>query len=231
MKKHKINKWLLVGGGTILAIIIFYFIFRNYLPEIRLLFHHPEHQERRMLYQLVRSHGFTNSLLLLGLIAVLNAIPGFSNSVVCIFAGISYGPIFGFLINWCGNILGNCVVMSLIRKINLSNRMKKHKILHLLIEQKHPLVNMTIGFMIPLIPSVLVNYAAARLNINRRQYMTIVTIGMAPTSFLYAFGGDAIFKGNLKRIIGVLIGIAILVLLYFVVHWLSNQRKEKQETA
>ncbi|MEY8441515.1 VTT domain-containing protein [Lactobacillaceae bacterium 24-114] len=230
MKKHKINKWLLIGVGTILAIVILYFIFQNYLPEINLLFHHPIHQEHKMLSQLVRSHGLGNALLLLGLIAILNAIPGFSNSVICIFAGISYGPIFGFLINWCGNILGNCVVMSLIRKVNLSSRMKKHKILHLLTEQKHPLLNMTIGFMIPVIPSVLVNYAAARLNINRRQYMTIVTIGMAPTSFLYAFGGDAIFKGNLKRIIGVLIGIAILVLLYFVVHWLSNQRKGKQET-
>lgn len=117
--------------------------------------------------------------------------------------------------------------MSIIRKINLSKRVKKNKILHYLLQQKHPLIALTIGFMIPVIPSVLVNYAGARLNVSRKHYLAMVTVGMAPTSFLYAFGGDAIFKGNIRRLIGVAIAILILIGCYLLVRkiWQNHEGK------
>ena len=179
---------------------------------------------------MIRSHGFTDIFLLVALIGILNAIPGMSNSVVCIFAGLCYGPIVGFLINWVGNILGNSTVMSIIRKINLSKRVKKNKILHYLLQQKHPLIALTIGFMIPVIPSVLVNYAGARLNVSWKRYLAMVTVGMAPTSFLYAFGGDAIFKGNIRRLIGVAIAILILIGCYLLVRKIWQNHEEKAAT-
>lgn len=212
MKDHRLNKTWLIIGAICLAVIIIYFIYRTYRPEIELLLNFNTHNKEKLLH-MIRSHGFTDMFLLIALIGILNAIPGMSNSVVCIFAGLCYGPIGGFLINWSGNILGNCAVMSIIRKIDLSKRVKKNKLLSYLLHQKHPLIALTIGFMIPVIPSVLVNYAGAQLNVDRKHYLAMVIVGMAPTSFLYAFGGDAIFKGNVRRLIGV--GIAILVLLCF----------------
>ena len=222
MKERKLSKTWLIVGAIILAVIVLYFIYRTYKPEIDLLLDFNAHNKAKLLH-MIRSHGFTDIFLLVALIGILNAIPGMSNSVVCIFAGLCYGPIVGFLINWVGNILGNSTVMSIIRKINLSKRVKKNKILHYLLQQKHPLIALTIGVMIPVIPSVLVNYAGARLNVSRKHYLAMVTVGMAPTSFLYAFGGDAIFKGNIRRLIGVAIAILILIGCYLLVRKISNK--------
>lgn len=226
MNRKKIDKKWLIALGTVLAVVVAIFIYRNYRPEINLLLH-PVPHEKEILLRMIRAHGFTNSLLLLVLIATLNSIPGLSNSVVCIFAGLCYGPLFGFIINWMGNVLGNCIVMSLIRKIDISKKFKQHKLLKFLMDQKHPLIGLTIGFMIPVIPSVLVNYAGARLNVSRKQYLMMVLVGMAPTSFLYAFGGDAIFKGDLTRIISAVICITILIGVYLVIRKVIEQRKTR----
>lgn len=229
MKERRLNKTWLIVGAIFLAVIVLYLIYRTYRPEIDLLLNFNTHNKIKLLH-MIRSHGLTDMFLLIILIGILNAIPGMSNSVVCIFAGLCYGPIGGFLINWFGNILGNCAVMSIIRKIDLSKRVKKNKVLRYLLHEKHPLIALTIGFMIPIIPSVLVNYAGAQLDVSRKRYLAMVCVGMAPTSFLYAFGGDAIFKGNIKRLIGVGVAILILLAFYFLIKKIW-QYHEDRETA
>lgn len=230
MKERHLNKTLLIIGAAILAVIILYFIYRTYRPDLNLLMNMNHGDNKAKLLHMIRSHGFTDMFLLVALIAVFNAIPGMSNSVVCIFAGLCYGPVIGFILNWLGNILGNCAVMSIIRQIDLSKRMKKSKLLDSLMHQKHPLIGLTIGFMIPVIPSVLVNYSGARLNVDRKHYLAMVAVGMAPTSFLYAFGGDAIFKGNIKRIIGAVIAIVIILGLYFLIKKVWQREKDERES-
>lgn len=229
MKKY-LNKPTLIGAGIIAALLILFLIYRDYRPEIALLLN-PTHHNQQILLKLIRSHGAWDMLLLLILIAIFNAIPGMSNSVVCIFAGLCYGPAVGFLINWCGNILGNCAVKNLIAKIDLSKRAKKSKLLGYLLNQKHPLIGLTIGYMIPIIPSVLVNFACTRLKVSRKQFLPMVAIGMAPTSFIYAFGGDAIFKGDSKRIIAAVIAIVIVLLCYFLVKKMIKSNRTKRQAA
>lgn len=230
MKERHLNKTLLIIGAAIVAVIILYFIYRTYRPDLNLLMNMNQGDNKTKLLHMIRSHGFTDMFLLVALIAIFNAIPGMSNSVVCIFAGLCYGPVIGFLLNWLGNILGNCAVMSIIRQIDLSNRMKKSKLLDNLMHQKHPLIGLTIGFMIPIIPSVLVNYSGARLNVDRKHYLIMVAVGMAPTSFLYAFGGDAIFKGNIRRIIGAVVAIVVILGLYFLIKKIWQREKEERES-
>lgn len=70
-------------------------------------------------------------------------------------AGLCYGPWIGLAINWAGNILGNCIVESLIKRVDFSHRFKKNRFLNWLMNQKHPSLGMTLGFMVPVIPSVL----------------------------------------------------------------------------
>lgn len=229
MKKH-LNKHVLIITALIVALVVIYGIYRDYRPEISLLFDLTPHNQVILLH-LIRSHGLATMVLLLLLIAIFNAIPGMSNSVICIFAGLCYGPWVGFLINWLGNILGNCAVMSLIREVDISKRTKKSKILTYLLHQKHPLIGLTIGYMIPVIPSALVNYAGARLNLSRGRFLTTVAIGMAPTSFIYAFGGDAIFRGDSKRLIGAVVAIVVILLGYVVVRKIVDRSKVAHEAA
>ena len=202
MMKRKLNKALLILGGIIISAILIYFIYRDYQPEINLLLHMNDHN-RIVLMHLIRSHGIKDMLLLLALIATFNAIPGMSNSLICILAGLCYGPVVGFLIKWQGNILGNC-----------------------------GLIGLTIGFMVPVIPSILVNYAGAQLNINRFRYLAMVTVGMAPTSFIYAFGGDALFQGNSHKLIGAAVAIVVVIAMYVLIKKLiKHDRAAKQPAA
>lgn len=83
--------------------------------------------------------------------------------------------------------------------------------------------------MVPVIPSVLVNYAGARLNINRWHYLAMVAVGMAPTSFIYAFGGDALFKGDNKRLIGAVVAIVIVIALYVLVKKMIKRTRSNKE--
>ncbi|WP_424960708.1 TVP38/TMEM64 family protein [Paenilisteria rocourtiae] len=67
--------------------------------------------------------------------------------------------------------------------------------------------------MIPILPSVIVNYTAVKLKIPLKSLLLAITLGVLPTSFLYAFGGDALLKGNTKIAILSIVCIALLVIL------------------
>lgn len=216
-RRHYLNKGLLIAGATIVILIALYLIWRDFKPEIVLLLHYSPHN-RTILLHLIRSHGIADMALLIVIIALMNAIPGLSNSVICIFAGLCYGPFLGLLVNWVGNVLGNCLVAALIRQLHFSKHFKQSRLLNELMSFKYPAIGMTLGYMIPIIPSVLVNYSVVQLGMSRLQFIIMVIVGMLPTSFLYAFGGDAIFKGDLKRIIGVAIAILVILLLFRLIH-------------
>lgn len=222
----KLKKYILMIVGVILAVLLIYLLYRDYRPEINVLIH-PTGDTQEKLLVLIRKHEIRDSLFLLALVAILNAIPGLSNSLVCILAGLCYGPWIGLMINWIGNVLGNSIIIMLIKKIDFSHHFKQNKILNFLMHQNHPLVGLTIGFMIPFIPSILVNYACGRLKVTWKRYLPMVIIGMLPTSYLYAFGGDAVFHGDAKKIIGVIIGIVILLVMAVIVIKLAGKSRNR----
>ena len=223
---HYINKTFLITIAIVLIILAALVIYHDFKPELNLIMHY-NHANQTKLLHLIRAHSYRDMGMLTIIIAMMNAIPGLSNSVICIFAGVCYGPIVGLAINWLGNITGNCLVAGLINHIHIPAKFKNSRSLQRLTNAKHPLVALTIGYMIPIIPSVLVNYAVVQLGITRKGFMTMVSIGMLPTSFLYAFGGDAIIKGNLKRIISVLIIIVGIVVVYKVIDKIASRRQSK----
>lgn len=221
-----LKKVLFIVCGIVAAGVLLYLLYRDYRPEIDVLMHPNSHTKTKLLY-LIRQHEVRDSLFLLGLITILNAIPGMSNSVFCILAGLCYGPWVGLAINWCGNILGNCIVESLIKEVSFSHRFKKNKLLNWLMNQKHPILGMTLGFMVPVIPSVLVDYTAASLEIPAGRFILIVIVGMFPTSFIYAFGGDAIFNGDAKKLMCALIGIAVLFLIAWLLVGMASKKRQR----
>ena len=165
-------------------------------------------------------------------IALFNAIPGMSIAAVCILAGVCYGPWIGLLISWSGNILGNLAVALLFSRVHLSQKLKKHQLLQKLLNQPHPRLGLIIGYMIPAIPNALVNYSGIRLKISLTQMLPLIALGMLPCSFIYAFGGNAIFSENLAQLVIFAILIIILALISVGAHQhhkrVSSQIKQKQ---
>lgn len=227
--KQKLRKSLLIGIGIVLAICLICMLYHDYSPEIQILLHPEQGNIKEKLLVLLREHEVRDVFFLMGLIMIFNAIPGLSNSVFCILAGLCYGPWIGLLINWCGNILGNTIICGLINKINFSHSFKKNRILNYLMNQKHPAIGMTIGLMIPVIPSILVDYTAVRMKMSFKNILPMIIVGMFPTSFIYAFGGDAIFSGNLKKGAALLIALLILVMMALVIIKLASNHEKKRE--
>lgn len=110
-KLHLNSRWLTILAGIFTMIVLIKVGF-DYWPEIKLLMH-PTHEHRVMLTKMIRDHGAKDFLLLMMVIALLNAIPGMPIAAVCILAGVCYGPWFGLLISWSGNIdcAGNAAVL------------------------------------------------------------------------------------------------------------------------
>ncbi|WP_295731159.1 TVP38/TMEM64 family protein [uncultured Limosilactobacillus sp.] len=227
-RPHYVSKTLLISLAVIIIVVALIGIYHDFKPELNLILHY-NHRYQGQLLHLIRAHSYRDMGMLIVIIAMMNAIPGMSNSVVCIFAGVCYGPIAGLLINWIGNITGNCLVAGLITHIHFSERFKHSKSLKHLTNTKHPLITLTIGYMIPIIPSALVNYAVVQMGVSRKRFLAMVIIGMLPTSYLYAFGGDAIIKGDLKRIIIALVIIIGAIAIYKLIEYLHT-RKEKIAT-
>lgn len=222
-RRHYISKALLITGAVILIVLAVLVIYHDFKPELELLIHYNDEASRAKLMQLIRAHSGRDMFLMLVVIALMSAIPGVSNSVVCIFTGVCYGPLVGFLINWIGDILGNCIVAGLITRIHFSDKFRNRPVLKRLMKAKHPQVALTMAYMIPIIPCALVNYASVQLKIDRKQYLTMIGLGMFPSACLYAFGGDAIMKGNIKRIIIIALIIVSAVIIYKLVDSSTNE--------
>lgn len=205
-------KVLFILLGLILVIILGYVIYKDYYADF-MLFLDPK-ADRAHLMESIRSHKLKDALLLVALTAVMCAIPGVPNSVIGIFIGVCFGPWIGVLMNVSGNILGNFIVILILRKYGLSKKAKDPgEFITNILNMKKPTVGITVGYMIPVLPSVIVNYAAVKLKLPLKSLLLAVTIGVLPTSFLYAFGGDALLKGNTKIAI---LSIACVVILVFV---------------
>ncbi|MBC1459145.1 TVP38/TMEM64 family protein [Listeria newyorkensis] len=203
-------KVLFILVGLILVIILGYVIYKDYYADF-MLFLDPK-ADRAHLMESIRSHKLKDALLLVALTAVMCAIPGVPNSVIGIFIGVCFGPWIGVLMNVSGNILGNFIVILLLRKYGLSKKAKDPgEFITNILNMKKPAVGITVGYMIPVLPSVIVNYAAVKLKLPLKSLLLAVTIGVLPTSFLYAFGGDALLKGNTKIAILSIVCVVILV--------------------
>lgn len=203
-------KVLFILLGLILVAVLGYVIYKDYYADF-MLFLDPK-ADRAHLMESIRSHKLKDALLLVALTAVMCAIPGVPNSVIGIFIGACFGPWIGVIMNVTGNILGNFIVILLLHKYGLSKKAKDPgEFITNILNMKKPVIGITVGYMIPVLPSVIVNYAAVKLKLPLKSLLLAVTVGVLPTSFLYAFGGDALLKGNTKIAILSIVCVVILV--------------------
>lgn len=211
--KPKIIRIILFILGGLLGLLLLYKLYLSYLPELKLLVHFDHHNEE-LLIKMVRSHGIEDLAFLFILNAICVAIPGLSNGIFCVLNGILYGPAFGFIVNWISDILGQIVLMELLRKLYDIKHMTHSKIYKLLTSQKYPMIALTIGYMIPFIPSATVSYVNGMINKNNRKKQLLpIVIGVAPVAYIYAYGGDSILHLDSSRIIKAVIGFIVLALI------------------
>lgn len=209
MKRH--TKYLFLLIGLIMVAILGYFLWLKFTPDVSLFFN-PEASKTAFLKR-VRSHGIETSFLFVAITAVMCAIPGLPTSVIGVFAGVCYGPLVGSLINISGNTLGNLFALFLLGKFDLMDKSQKaNHWVQVISQAKNPKLKLMLAYMIPVVPSFLVNFTANLLHFKLKQMLPLILLGVAPASILYSFGGDALFQGNHKRAIFFIAGVVVLLL-------------------
>ena len=229
--KQKIIRIILFILGGILGLLLLYKLYLSYLPELKLLVHFDHHNEE-LLIKMVRSHGIEDLAFLFILNAICVAIPGLSNGIFCVLNGILYGPAFGFIVNWISDILGQIILMQFLHKLYDIKHMSNSKIYKLLTTQKYPMVALTIGYLIPFIPSATVSYVNILINKNdfKKQLIPIV-IGVSPFSYLYAYGGDSILHLDTSRIIKAAVMIVAVALIAAAILFIMKRVKKHTKKA
>ena len=229
--KQKIIRIILFILGGILGLLLLYKLYLSYLPELKLLVHFDHHNEE-LLIKMVRSHGIEDLAFLFILNAICVAIPGLSNGIFCVLNGILYGPAFGFIVNWISDILGQIILMQFLHKLYDIKHMSNSKIYKLLTTQKYPMVALTIGYLIPFIPSATVSYVNILINKNdfKKQLIPIV-IGVSPFAYLYAYGGDTILHLDTSRIIKAAVMIVAVALIAAAILFIMKRVKKHTKKA
>ncbi|AYW46346.1 TVP38/TMEM64 family protein [Tetragenococcus koreensis] len=216
MEKKRIRQLLIVSGVCLLALVC-YHLFIEYHTEITLLLK-SQVSEKALMHN-VRSHGIRSGVLLVLLTIVMCALPGLPTSVIGIFIGLCYGPLIGSILNIIGNAVGNLISMVLLRKLKfLDKRNTSNHWVQAITQMRHPKIGIMFAYMIPVIPSFIVNFTANLLKMKTRHLFLAVLVGVTPSSVMYALGGDAIFKGLNKKALLLIASVAILILLIQVIY-------------
>lgn len=225
MKSKKLQK-VLIALGILLILFLGYHLYLEYQSDIHLLID-PKANEQQLLHS-VRSHGLSAAVILILLMGIMCAIPGVPTAVIGVIVGLSYGPFLGALINIVGNASGNILAISLMQHLKLVDHSKKSnrwvKAIH---SMKHPKIGIMVGYMVPIIPSSVINFATTTLNLQVREILMSIIIGVIPSSVLYACGGEALFHGYSKTALLLIASVLILTLLIVVIY--KDHRKKQVE--
>ncbi|MFD1418640.1 TVP38/TMEM64 family protein [Companilactobacillus keshanensis] len=173
---------------------------------------------RQTLINLLRHQGKHNVILFIAVIAIGSAIPGMPIAAVAVLTGVCFGNWPGVLINIVGIFLGNLLAIYILGKFPHKIKPSKFRpIADHLKNMNHPRLGLSIGYAVPMLPTLLVNYAAIEMHMSLRNKALCIFIGSVPVSFLYAFGGNALLLGNTKTVVITLVLIVLLFGLYEII--------------
>ncbi|EOH88802.1 TVP38/TMEM64 family protein [Enterococcus villorum] len=221
--KTKTLRILLIVIGIILIIFIGYHLYLEYQSDIQLFFN-PK-ASRQQLMESIRSHGFSSALILSLLMGIMCAVPGIPTSIIGVLVGLSFGPLIGTLINVFGNTCGNILSIFLMQHLKLFDHSKKNnRWVRAIRRMRHPKIGLMIGYMVPIIPSSVINFAATTLNLQIREILLSIILGVIPSSLLYACGGEALFHGYSKMAMGLVASVLILTILIVVIYMDHRKR-------
>ncbi|MFC6175470.1 TVP38/TMEM64 family protein [Companilactobacillus huachuanensis] len=210
------HKILFITLGILGLIGLLFIIWINYRAVVTTFFAYAF--DRQTLIDLLRHQEKHNAVLFMAVIAIGSAIPGMPIAAVAVLSGVCFGSWLGFGINIVGTFLGNLLALYILGKFPHKVRKSRFRpIADRLKNMNHPRIGLSIGYAIPMLPTLLVNYAAIEMKMSLRNKAICILVGSLPVSFLYAFGGDALLLGNTKAVITIVILILLLFGLYEII--------------
>lgn len=182
--------------------------------------------DRDVLIDLLRHQGRHNAILFIAVIAIGSAIPGIPIAAVAILSGVCFGRWLGFGVNVVGSVIGNMLAINILGSFPHRVRPSRFRPLaDKLKNMHHPRLGLSIGYAVPMLPTLLVNYAAIEMKLSWRNKLICIFLGSLPVSFLYAFGGDELIFGNIKVTI---VAILLVILTFALYDFVRRDQRIKQ---
>ena len=182
MKKVKygydeLRRFLVLFGVVLVLGYFILYVIGHWELLVRFWESNSQAEINRVISQL-RHKTILNFVVLVILTAVTAAIPFMSNAIFAIFNGVVYGPYIGFGMNLLGNVLGNFIFIKLLNVVDITdseNKLKKRFSGIQALENKN--YGIILGYMIPVVPTILINYHVAEEKLPWRKWLLYVTIG------------------------------------------------------
>jgi len=210
------HKIFFITLGLVGFIGLCFAIWINYRAVIETFFAYAF--DRQTLINLLRHQGKHNIILFMAVIAIGSAIPGMPIAAVAVLSGVCFGNWLGFAINIVGTFLGNLLALHILGEFPHQIKPSRFRPLaDRLKNMRHPRLGLSIGYAVPMLPTLLVNYAALEMHMSLKNKALCIFIGSLPVSFLYAFGGNELLVGNTKAGVITLALIILLIGLYEII--------------
>lgn len=202
--------------GLIAAVAVGYGLWLHYRGSVSLLMDTTTRAENAIAS--LRDYGPLEVVLFFGLLVLMCCVPGAPSSVVAIFTGVCLGDWAGFLVSAAGLTAGNLIQSAALKLLaDRRDQELSNWLYRALISMKHPRLGLLIGYAVPMIPTMLVNIASVRLRVSTRSHAVVCLLGSTVVAALYAFGGNALIRGNRRLLVMLIIALAALSLLILVI--------------
>ncbi|HFH9837997.1 TPA: TVP38/TMEM64 family protein [Streptococcus suis] len=212
----------LTGLGIVSLLLAIIYLMSRYGTSI--LAFGQKHLSLAELETIFSKPSLLDFVILLLLTSLTAAIPFLSSSLLAICNGVVFGPWLGFIMNLAANCLGNFLMIQVIQSLDSHRKPRTNSYLERLKQLKNQNVALILAYMIPLFPTLVVNYWVASQKLSWKKWVVIVLGGTAPTSLLYTFGGQAILDENPTFLLGLAVLILIALFAYLIWH---HTHKEK----
>jgi Uncharacterized conserved protein len=167
--RHKI---FFITTGLIALIILLAILWFNYQDSIESLLNYTF--DRHTLIDLLRHREKHNAVLFMAIIAIGSAIPGVPIAAIAILSGVLFGRWFGFGINILGIVVGNLLAINILGAF--PHKVKPGRFRYLadrLKNMHHPRIGLVIGYAVPMLPTLLVNYAALEMKMSLKNKSSV----------------------------------------------------------
>ena len=172
----------------------------------------------------VRASGWRGVSALISLAALIVILPVLPALAPALLIGLSYGIYWGTLIFLAGIAVGNFFVFVSVRELSgmfapkIPHKEKHKRLLSIEQLEKIPRPEI-IAFFVVMIPglSSAAPYLFAETTVPLKKYLIAAVAGSIPTTLIYVFLGDRIYKGNYGIVIAIvlILLLAILILIPF----------------
>ncbi|KRN31773.1 VTT domain-containing protein [Weissella halotolerans] len=225
VKAARIDNFLKLILSLLVVILVVYY---GYLLVTSL----PLNFSRADVMALIRQHRLSGAGLLIVMLCIASCIPGVPVALLGVLAGVCLGKVSGALVNLTGMVAGNCLALYIMAHYGEHHRghpkgRYQQKLAAWLKQWRYPELGLVLGYMVPLVPTSLVDWVLQESSLSQRSRLRVMIFGLLPTAIFYAVGGDAVLRGD-GVTLGLTIGVflVMLALAYLGVRLLSTYRQK-----